>query len=211
MKWISGLKPRFENQVQTWKWKTQKWEAEFQVYFNKSINLSGFIYSRFVKKTCEHVKGAEFLLPFFSRFRSLALKSSTFESENIIIWVKISSFFTHTYDDLFIQSLFLNEKKVSFDIFFMTTWERENERKKEPQIPRLDHVTQQPKGTCQRTCRGPKRSKSWKICFVFCFEEVYFSSRHSYINPSVTFYNRTNLFSKMTLSLIASARCLVFT
>ena len=31
MKWISGLKPRFESQVQTWKWK-----AEFQVYFKKS-------------------------------------------------------------------------------------------------------------------------------------------------------------------------------
>ena len=37
MKWISGLKPRFENQVQTWKWKTRKWEAEFQIYFKKSI------------------------------------------------------------------------------------------------------------------------------------------------------------------------------
>ena len=37
MKWISGLKPRFEHQVQTWKWKTWKWEAEFQVYFKKSI------------------------------------------------------------------------------------------------------------------------------------------------------------------------------
>ena len=51
MKWTSGLKPRFENQVQTWKWKTWKWEAEFHheknhlkpgnghflVYFNKSI------------------------------------------------------------------------------------------------------------------------------------------------------------------------------
>ena len=36
MKWISGLKPRFENQVQTWKWKTLRWEAEFQVYFKKS-------------------------------------------------------------------------------------------------------------------------------------------------------------------------------
>ena len=31
MKWISGLKPRFENLVQTWKWKIWKWEAEFQV------------------------------------------------------------------------------------------------------------------------------------------------------------------------------------
>ena len=34
MKWISGLKPSFKNQVQTQKWKTQKLEAEFQVYFN---------------------------------------------------------------------------------------------------------------------------------------------------------------------------------
>ena len=38
MKWISGLKPRFENQVQTWKWNTRKWEAEFQVYFKKSTD-----------------------------------------------------------------------------------------------------------------------------------------------------------------------------
>ena len=32
-------------------------------------------------------------------------------------------------------------KKVSFDDFFMVTWEREkeSERKKEPQIPRLNH------------------------------------------------------------------------
>ena len=42
----------------------------------------------------------------------------------------------HSNDDLFTQYLFL---KVSFDDFFMTAWERENEseRKKEPQIPRL--------------------------------------------------------------------------
>ena len=33
---ISGLKLRLENQVQTWKWKNPKWEAEFQVYFKKS-------------------------------------------------------------------------------------------------------------------------------------------------------------------------------
>ena len=38
MKWISGLKPRFENHVQIWKWKTRKWEADFQVYFKKSNN-----------------------------------------------------------------------------------------------------------------------------------------------------------------------------
>ena len=38
---------------------------------------------------------------------------------------------------IFTQYLFLNEKKVSFDDFFMTTWERESERKKEPQILRL--------------------------------------------------------------------------
>ena len=47
-----------------------------------------------------------------------------------------------TYDDLFTQYLFLNKKKVSFDDFFMTTWERENEskRKKEPQILRQEHA-----------------------------------------------------------------------
>ena len=30
---------RFETQIwnQTWKWKTRKWEAKFQVYFKKSI------------------------------------------------------------------------------------------------------------------------------------------------------------------------------
>ena len=33
--------------------------------------------------------GAEFVVPFSYRFRSLALKSSTFLSENIIIWVKL--------------------------------------------------------------------------------------------------------------------------
>ena len=42
MKWILGLKPIFENQVQTWKWKTWKWEAEFQVYFKKSIMILDF-------------------------------------------------------------------------------------------------------------------------------------------------------------------------
>ena len=33
----------------------------------------------------------------------------------------------HSNDDFFTQYLFLNEKKVSFDDFFMTIWERENE------------------------------------------------------------------------------------
>ena len=37
---------------------------------------------------------AEFLAPFSSCSRSLALKSSTFESENIIIWVKTLPYFT---------------------------------------------------------------------------------------------------------------------
>ena len=41
MKWISGSKPRFENQVQTW-----KWEAEIQVYFNKS-NTNGIDIEKF--------------------------------------------------------------------------------------------------------------------------------------------------------------------
>ena len=37
MKWISGWKPKFENQVQTRKWKTWKWEAEFQVYIKSPL------------------------------------------------------------------------------------------------------------------------------------------------------------------------------
>ena len=46
------------------------------------IGMSGFI------------RVPRFLVPFFSRSCSLALKSSTFLIENIIIWVKTSSFFT---------------------------------------------------------------------------------------------------------------------
>ena len=53
-------------------------------------------------------------------------------SENISIF--------HPNDDLFTQYLFFNKKNVSFDDFFITTWERERERKKEPQILRLSHV-----------------------------------------------------------------------
>ena len=37
MKWISGLKPSFKNQVQTWK--NPEISAEFQVYFKKSSNI----------------------------------------------------------------------------------------------------------------------------------------------------------------------------
>ena len=37
MKWMSDLISKFENQVQTWKRKTRKWAAKFQVYFKKSI------------------------------------------------------------------------------------------------------------------------------------------------------------------------------
>ena len=67
------------------------------------------------------VIGVEFLILFSSRSCFLALMLSlksrqmTSLSEIIIIWVKTSS----------------------FDDFFLTTWERENEsdRKKEPQIP----------------------------------------------------------------------------
>ena len=57
---------------------------------------------------------------------------------SIIIWVKTLPYFTQMM--IFFNPIPLFErKKVSFDDFFMTTWERENEseRKKEPQIPRL--------------------------------------------------------------------------
>ena len=64
-------------------------------------------------------QSAEFVVSFFSR--SLALKSSTFWSENITIFL--------SDDDFFTQYLFFNNKKESLDDFFMTTWEWENERK----------------------------------------------------------------------------------
>ena len=52
MKWISGLKPKFENQVQTRKWKTWKWEAEFQVYFKRP-----WLYSRWDFRDSFHKLG----------------------------------------------------------------------------------------------------------------------------------------------------------
>ena len=58
-----------------------------------------------------------------------------FLSENIIFSENIA--ILHSNNNFFTQYLFL--KKVSFDDFFMTMWEQENEsvRKKELQIPRL--------------------------------------------------------------------------
>ena len=55
MKWISGLKPRFENQVQTRKWKTWKWEVEFQVYFNKSLVWDTNFRWLFIQKKLFHL------------------------------------------------------------------------------------------------------------------------------------------------------------
>ena len=76
---------------------------------------------------------AEFVVPFSSR--SLALKLSTSLSENIIIWVKTLLYFTQMI--IFSPNTTFWTKKVSFDNFFMLTWEWENksDRKKKPQIP----------------------------------------------------------------------------
>ena len=43
---------------------------------------------------------------------------------------------------IFSPNTFFEQKKVSFDDFYMTTWEQENEseRKKDPQIPRLRFI-----------------------------------------------------------------------
>ena len=89
----------------------------------KGFSVFGFLHWLLSKSL---VLGAVFVVLFSSHSCFLALKSSTFFSENIIIWVKTLPYFTH-----------LNKKKVSFDEFFMMTWEGENEseRKKEPQIP----------------------------------------------------------------------------
>ena len=56
------------------------------------------------------------------------MKTSLFEWKHYIFLLKWWS--CH-------QIHLFERKKVSFDDFFMTTWERENERKKEPQISRL--------------------------------------------------------------------------
>ena len=64
---------------------------------------------------------AEFLLPFFSCSRSLPLKSPTFLGENIIIWVKTSSFkwwFFHLIS-------LLKEKRCHFLTFI---WQLESKR-----------------------------------------------------------------------------------
>ena len=77
------------------------------------------------------------VVAFSSHSRSLALKSSTFLIENIIIWVKTLPYFTQMM--IFLPNTSFWKKKVSFDGLFMTTWGQENEskRKKEPPIPRL--------------------------------------------------------------------------
>ena len=48
------------------------------------------------------------------------------------VWVKKTSFEWKLYH--------FKRTKLSFDDFLMTTSERENERKKEPQIPRLSEL-----------------------------------------------------------------------
>ena len=49
------------------------------------------------------------------------------------VWVKSSSVEWKRYH--------FEQNKLSFDDFLMTTWEQENERKKEPQISRLIRLT----------------------------------------------------------------------
>ena len=50
---------KFENQVQAWKWKTQKWEAEIQVYFKNSKDPLKHPYS---KKAWHRIINSELLL-----------------------------------------------------------------------------------------------------------------------------------------------------
>jgi hypothetical protein len=65
----------------------------------------------------------EFLVPFFS------LSVVNFLSENIIIWVKTLPCFTQMMMFSTNTTSFWT-KKVSFDNFSMTTWERENKLRK---------------------------------------------------------------------------------
>ena len=68
----------------------------------------------------------------FSRTQVVIKKSS---NDNFFlfkkgVWVKSSWFELKLYH--------FEKKKLSFDVFLMTTWEQESESKKEPQIPRLN-------------------------------------------------------------------------
>ena len=58
----------------------------------------------------------------------------------------------HGNDDFFHPIPLFEQKWMSFHDLFMTNWERENERKKEPQIPRLRRKSKQLFGQC---IRGP--------------------------------------------------------
>ena len=75
---------------------------------------------------------AKFLVLFSSHYRSLALKSSTKSHQTTTflfkkgVWVKSSLFEWKIYH--------FEQNKLLYDDFLITTWERENERKKEPQI-----------------------------------------------------------------------------
>ena len=66
MKSISGLKPKFENQIQAWKWKTWKWKAEFQDCFKKfstymtNPTIDYFIFTNTNNPTSE-IQSAPFL------------------------------------------------------------------------------------------------------------------------------------------------------
>ena len=106
--------------------------------------------------------GAEYVVPFSSRSRSLALKLSTSFSENIILWVKTLPYFTYLHFTwlwhfnvsncqvkVIKWHLFCSKRGIGWNMAMfslkewcfhgrkLTTWERENERTKEPQIPRL--------------------------------------------------------------------------
>ena len=80
--------------------------------------------------------GAEFVVPFFSGSRSLALKLSSKSHQ-------MTPFFFQNEDweqnDVILVKTLSVWKKMSFDEVLMMTWEHENtsQRKKEPQIPRL--------------------------------------------------------------------------
>ena len=111
------------------------WEKIQTRSYNRTGHLIQLTYNSISFEEFGALYGEEFVVPYSSRSRSLALKSSTSLSENIILWVKTLPYFTQM---MIFSPNTKNKKKVSFDDFYMTTGEKENERKKDPQIPRLN-------------------------------------------------------------------------
>ena len=109
------------------------------VLTEKSVNFGDLVDNCFFEESLFRWLWRGICGSFFSGSGPLALNSSskcnqmaTFLFKMMKISLKRHHYFLNTHFDW---------EKLSFDYFLMTTWEREvdSQKKKEPQIPRLDH------------------------------------------------------------------------